>query len=81
MLTAADVAGRLEAVPELRLQAIELVVELSQETVSSTDLVEMQGDVETAMAELDQYIRGTTGIIQRCQHLQPVPCQVVLMGF
>jgi hypothetical protein len=72
----------LEAVPELRLQAIELVVELSRETVSATDLVEMQGDVEAALVELDHYIQGTTGIINRCQwNLQPIPCQGLPTGF
>lgn len=82
-----DLLARLEAVEPLRLQAIELVMELTP-VMASTEVVALnagEGDlidpIDAAMRDLRHQADETEKLVKRCRHLQPVPSKTPPTGF
>lgn len=82
-----DLLARLEAVDPLRLQAVDLVMELTP-VMAGTEVVTLsagEGDlidpIDRALRELRRQADETEKLVKRCRQLQPIPSKTLPAGF
>jgi hypothetical protein len=80
-LTAIQLCERLASVPPLRLAAVALYSQVVENQVGVAELVQRQGEIEQALAQLDDHVVTMIKVVKRCERLTGVASQLPPLGF
>jgi hypothetical protein len=83
-MRARDIVARLEAVQPLRLQAIELIVELDDLAAAASNtetLLDYQEAIDEAIGDLEEQAAEAEKLRKRCFKLPPIPSRGTPLGF